>query len=407
MRNQIRLYALVLAAALIPSACSLSDRPGRATLPTELSADLSGAEASAGGNDIVLVTVTPDSSSIAIGGTVALMAKAYNANGGQNPWVRFTWSSSAPAIAAVSASGLVTGVSAGSATISATTMGNFTIGTATVHVAGPPPPPPGGSETLIAAGDIGVCSTTYDEATATVIDGIPGTVAALGDLAYPAGSTTDFQNCYDPSWGRHRARTRPAIGNHEYQSANGAPYFTYFGAAAGSPTQGYYSYDLGDWHIVVLNSNCSRVSCAAGASQETWLRADLSATTKACILAYWHHPRFTSEWRGGNLNVAPLWDALYQFGADVVLNGHTHFYERFGLQNPSAVADPNGIRQFIVGTGGKSPLAAFSTIKPNSQVRQNHTHGVLKLTLGSSSYTWDFVPVAGKTWTDSGTQACH
>ncbi|MBC7896891.1 MAG: metallophosphoesterase [Cytophagaceae bacterium] len=315
------------------------------------------------------------------------------------------------AIAIVSAAGLVQGVAAGSVTINATTQQTQIVGTATVTVTSPPPPPPppppAGTETLIAAGDIAVCPTSFDEATADLIDNIPGTVALLGDNAYPSGTTANYANCYHPSWGRHKARTRPSIGNHEY-GAGATPYFAYFGAAAGPAPQGYYSYDLGNWHVVVLNSNCVNVSCSVGSPQEKWLRADLAATTKACILAYWHHPRFSSDVsHGSNTTVAPFWNALYQYRADVVLNGHAHVYERFGLQNPSAAADANGIREFIVGTGGKSPFYGWGTIKANSQVRHNATFGVLKLTLGAGTYSWNFVPVAGKTWTDSGTTACH
>ena len=197
-------------------------------------------------------------------------------------------------------------------------------------------------------------------------------------------------------------------GNDEYGTANAAPYFAYFGAAAGNPSKGYYSYDLGDWHIVALNSNCAMVSCAIGSAQETWLKADLAATAKACILAYWHHARWSSDAsHGNNTSVQPLVRALFTAGADVLLSGHAHDYERFGLQDPSGNASPVGIRQFVVGTGGRTPLYSWGTIKANSQVRNNTTLGVLKLTLGATSYSWSFLPVAGSTFTDAGTQACH
>jgi hypothetical protein len=263
---------------------------------------------------------------------------------------------------------------------------------------------------LVGAGDIAVCGSTHDDATAALLDGIDGTVFTLGDNAYPNGSSTDYANCYNPSWGRHKARTRPSPGNHEYNTANASGYFSYFGSAAGTQGQGYYSYDLGDWHIIVLNSNtnCSTISCAAGSAQEQWLRQDLAANTKSCTLAYWHHPRFNSGAAHGNSTaVAPFWDALYEYNAEIVLNGHEHIYERFAPQTPNAVADPaRGIREFVVGTGGASHYT-FGTIKANSEVRNGTTDGVLKLTLRAGGYDWAFVPASGGTFTDSGSGTCH
>jgi len=307
----------------------------------------------------------------------------------------------------VNANGLVTGAGAGSATVSASAGG--VTGTAAITVAAEPPPPPAGV-VLVGAGDIASCSSTGDEATAALLDNIAGTVFNLGDNVYDNGTLTEYTNCYDGSWGRHKARTRPTPGNHEYNTANAAGYYSYFGAPAGDPAQGYYSYDAGDWHIVALNSNssCSTVSCAAGSAQETWLRADLAANTKSCTLAYWHHPRFNSGASHGNTTaVTPLWNALYEFNADVILNGHEHVYERFAPQTPTGAADAvRGIRQFTVGTGGRSHYG-FGTIQPNSEVRDGNTYGVLKLTLGASGYAWQFVPVAGATFTDAGTGTCH
>ncbi len=197
----------------------------------------------------------------------------------------------------------------------------------------------------------------------------------------------------------------PSAGNHEYNTPNGAGYYEYFGAAAGDPTKGYYSYDLGDWHIVVLNSNIPR---EAGSVQEQWLRADLAASNGTCTLAYWHHPRFNSgASHGNNTTVQALWQALYDANADVILAGHEHTYERFAPQTPAGVADPiRGIRQFIVGTGGRSHYA-LGALQPNSQVFDGTTYGVLKLTLSAGSYSWQFVPVAGATFTDSGSGSCH
>lgn len=352
------------------------------------------------------VTVSPATATRDIGQSVQLTATALDKKNKVVPGVTFSWSSNAPAIATVNNSGLVTAVATGTATISAT--GNGKTGTASITVNAPPPPPPPGAQTLIAAGDIAQCSSNNDEATALLVDNIPGTVAVLGDNVYESGSATEYANCYDPSWGRHKARTKPSVGNHEYQTASAAGYYGYFGAAAGDATKGYYSYDLGDWHVVVLNSNCNIISCAAGSTQEQWLRADLIANTKSCTLAYFHHPRFNSgASHGNNTGVGAFWTALYQYGAEVILNGHEHMYERFAPQTPSAVSDAaNGIRQFTVGTGGRA-FYSIGAIQPNSEVRNNTTFGVLKLTLGAGTYSWQFVPVAGQTFTDTGSGSCH
>ncbi len=263
---------------------------------------------------------------------------------------------------------------------------------------------------LLAAGDIASCSNDNDEATATLLDALEGTVITLGDNVYDTGTAGEFLSCYGPTWGRHKSRTKPAPGNHDYYTTNAAGYYGYFGAAVGDPAKGYYSYDLGAWHIIVINTNdnCAIVACGAGSAQEQWLRADLAASTAACTLAYWHHPRFSSgSSHGNNTTMQPIWQALYDHGADVVLSGHEHNYERFARQTPSGVADPRqGIREFVVGTGGKS-LYGFGAPKPNSEVREGNTYGVLKLTLHASAYDWQFVPMAGQTFTDSGSDSCH
>jgi 3',5'-cyclic AMP phosphodiesterase CpdA len=266
-------------------------------------------------------------------------------------------------------------------------------------------PAAAGEAVLVGAGDIAACASAGDEATAALLDRIAGTVFTAGDNAYPSGSSADFQNCYAPSWGRHKARTRPTPGNHEYLTAGAAGYFAYFGAAAGTPGQGYYSYDLAGWHVVALNSS---VAHDASSPQLLWLRADLAAHPARCILAYWHHARFSSGSAHGNdLTVKPFWNELDQAGAELVISGHDHDYERFAPQTPSGVADPtNGIREFVVGTGGKS-LRGFGVIQPNSQVRNASTYGVLKLTLRPGSYRWKFVPVSGGSFTDSGNGVCH
>jgi hypothetical protein len=238
-----------------------------------------------------------------------------------------------------------------------------------------------------------------------LLDNIPGTVYTLGDNAYGSGTTTEFNTYYGPTWGRHKARTKPSAGNHDYSTAGATGYFGYFGAAAGDPAKGYYTYDLGNWHIVVINSNIAR---SAGSAQEQWLRADLAASTKPCTLAYWHHPRFTSgASHGPDTSMGPVWQALYDYNADVVLSGHNHQYERFAPQNPSGRLDTaRGIREFVAGMGGADHYN-FGTIQANSEIRNGDTFGVLKLTLHSNSYDWQFVPEAGKTFTDSGTGTCH
>jgi hypothetical protein len=261
---------------------------------------------------------------------------------------------------------------------------------------------------LVGAGDIASCSSTGDEATADLLAGIEGTVATLGDNAYESGTSAEFSGCYEPSWGRQKARTMPSVGNHEYYTAGASGYFGYFGAAAGDPQQGYYSYPLGSWHVIVLNSNCVAVGgCGAGSAQVQWLKDDLGAHPNACTLAYFHHPRFSSSTRGNNSAMVPFWEALYEGGAEVVLNGHAHHYERFAPQTPGGQADlERGIRQFVVGTGGKS-LNSFGTVQANSEVRFADAFGVIKLTLHPEGYDWQFVTVPSATVTDSGSGSCH
>ena len=280
-------------------------------------------------------------------------------------------------------------------------------GTGTCHSSQPQ------SATLLAAGDISVCTNGTPHvgaaATAAILGANSGTVAPLGDVDYDGGALSDYQNCYGQTWGKYLSRTRPAVGNEDYATAGAAGYFAYFGALAGPSGKGYYSYDLGAWHIVVLNSNCAAVGgCQAGSPEETWLKADLAAHPAQCTLAYWHQPLFTSgSVHSGVTAVRPFWQDLYNAGTEVVLNGHNHQYERFAPQTPTGAADPaKGIREFVVGTGGYSHYA-FGTPKPNSEVRNSTAYGVLKLTLDPGSYSWQFIPVAGQTFTDSGTGTCH
>ena len=267
----------------------------------------------------------------------------------------------------------------------------------------------GGEAVLLAAGDIADCNSTGDEATANLLDGQSGTIATLGDNAYESGTAAQFTNCYNPSWGRHKARTRPSPGNHDYNTSGATGYYGYFGAAAGDPSKGYYSYNLGSWHVIAINSNCGAIGgCGAGSAQETWLKADLAANSNACTVAYWHHPRFSSGAEHGNdAEMQAIWAALYNGGAEIVLTGHDHTYERFAPQNANAALDNTfGVREFVVGTGGRSHYG-FGAAQPNSQVRNGTTFGILKLTLRSNGYDWQFIPVAGATFTDSGTGTCH
>ncbi|MFE0702050.1 DNRLRE domain-containing protein [Streptomyces sp. NPDC058872] len=264
--------------------------------------------------------------------------------------------------------------------------------------------PPSGDPVLVGAGDIAT-SGSGDTATANLLDGISGTVFTTGDNAYPDGTASDFSNYYAPTWGRHKDRTRPAPGNHDYHTSGASAYYNYFGANAGPSGRGYYSYDLGNWHVVSLNSE---TSMAVGSAQEQWLRADLAASNKPCTVAYWHKPRWTSSSsHGPSTSTGPLVQALYDYDAEVILTGHNHQYERFAPQNPGGQLDTaRGLRQFVAGMGGAS-LYGFGTIQPNSEARNNDTFGVLKLTLHANSYDWEFVPQAGKTYNDSGTGTCH
>jgi acid phosphatase type 7 len=273
---------------------------------------------------------------------------------------------------------------------------------------------------LVGAGDIAECAATrtFDSATARLIDGMPlARVWTVGDNAYRYATPETLRDCYGPTWGRHRLwstalgggyRTRPALGNHEYPSAypKAGPSFDYFGGALGPRPLGYYSYDVGAWHVIVLNSNCARVGgCGPGSPQERWLRADLAAHPTRCTLAMWHHPRFSSGTHGSNPAVDAFWRALHERHADVVLAGHDHDYERFARQRPDGIRDPeHGIREFVVGTGGRA-LYRWGTIERNSEVRLQ-TYGVLRLRLASASYDWAFLRTDG-TVADSGSERCH
>jgi len=262
----------------------------------------------------------------------------------------------------------------------------------------------GATAVLVGAGDIGNCGTETDQATARLLDRIEGTIFTVGDNAYPDGSAENFARCFEPTWGRHRDRMRPSPGNHDYRTSGAQGYFEYFSAKAGPRGRGYYSYGLGAWHIVALNSN---VSVSSNSPQVRWLRQDLAANPATCTLAYWHEPRFSSGEHGNSAQMQPLWEALYEAGADVILVGHDHNYERFAPQSPDGRAEPRrGIRQFVVGTGG-TRLRGMQSRVANSEVRNSNTHGLLKLVLHPNSYQWEFIPVAGQSFTDKGTGQCH
>jgi hypothetical protein len=266
-----------------------------------------------------------------------------------------------------------------------------------------PTPDQADDPVLVGAGDIAYCGSDGAAQTARLLDQIDGTVVTLGDNAYAAGTAEQFRDCYDPTWGRHKARTRPSPGNHDYGTPGAAGYFAYFGENAGPDGRGYYSYDLGAWHIISLNSE---IGAGPESEQALWLAADLAAHPATCTLAYWHKPLFSSgSVHGNDPHMQPIWDLLARAGADVVLTGHDHIYERFAPQNSSGAADPQGIRQFVVGTGGAS-LYGIGSVKANSEVRGTDAYGVLKLQLHAAGYDWEFVPVEGANFNDSGSAAC-
>jgi acid phosphatase type 7 len=253
---------------------------------------------------------------------------------------------------------------------------------------------------LLAVGDIAGCAEHYmDEATAEQVADLPGTIALLGDVVYQDGTRWQFRNCYDPSWGRVLSRSRPAPGNHEYRTDQAGPYYEYFGSRAGPSGKGYYTYKLGAWRIYSLNSE------RLIAEQETWLKAHLAANRSKCILAYWHKPLYTSGSHPGEVTVRPLFDALYQAGAEVVLSAHNHNYERFAPQDADGNLQARGTRQFVVGTGG-AQLVDFVTAQPNSKLRYVAGWGVLRMTLSPGKYAWNFLPLAGTTPVDSGSANC-
>ena len=339
------------------------------------------------------------------GDTTTLSATFSDPDPSDGPWgYTINWgdgTSSTGSTASQTAPIAATHVYAGGAsfrvTVTVTNNGGISgVDTVAVTVVAPP--------VLVGAGDIADCTRNQDSLTANLMDTIPGTVFADGDNAYPDGSSTVYKNCYNPTWGRFKARTKPVPGNHDYLTAGAAGYFNYFGSLAGQSGKGYYSYDLGTWHVVALNSN---IAMNVGSPQEVWLKADLAKSTKQCTVAYWHHPLFSSGNEGAHPEVAPLWQDLYNAGAELVIVGHDHDYERFAPQATNGVADTAfGIREIVAGTGGGGLFSAHPPV-PNSEVLNDNTIGVLKLTLHTSGYTWKFLPIPGKTFTDEGSGSCH
>ncbi len=263
------------------------------------------------------------------------------------------------------------------------------------------------NESLVGAGDIAGCAYGEDEDTARLLDTIPGTVFTAGDNVYNTGTESEFTNCYGPTWGRHKGRTKPSPGNHDYYTTDATGYYDYFGAVAGDRDKGFYSYDIGNWHILSLNSNCTDIGgCGEGSAQDVWLNNDLATHKNYCTLAYFHHPRYSSFQHGNTIEVLDMWKRMYAYGVDVVVNGHDHAYERFGLQDPYSLENTqDGIQQFLVGTGGKS-LYSVGDIKANSEKRINTDHGVIQFDLMQDKYSWDFISTSGAVL-DSGMMSCR
>lgn len=259
---------------------------------------------------------------------------------------------------------------------------------------GTPPPEP---QVMLAVGDIGSCPGEADDAVAQLASRLPGTIAVLGDVAYQNGTERDFARCFDPAWGPMISRIRPTPGNHDYLTADAAPYFAYFGQAAGEPGRGWYSYDLGAWHVVVLNSNCSEVACGRNSPQVDWLQSDLAQSHAKCLVAYWHHPRWSSGRHGSSDSVDAFWQVLVEADVDVVLNGHDHTYERISR---------DGVREFVVGTGGRSLYPFEKPALRETEARSDDQYGLLWLALGDGTYDWQFLGLGNSGFTDSGSGAC-
>jgi hypothetical protein len=350
---------------------------------------------------VASVVITPARPSLDEGDTLTLSAVTADAAGHPLTGRPVAWSSSDAQVASVSSSGLVTALAPGQTTVSARS--EATAGYAEVSVAAGPPSHP--SATLVGAGDIATCIGDGDEATAQLLDGIDGTIFTAGDNVYEDATAQEFAGCYGPTWGRHKGRTRPTLGNHEYKISPD-PYFDYFegtgadSGVAGKRGLGYYSYDVGAWHVLALNSN---LSGHPGSPQAAWVAADLAAHPARCTLAIWHHPLFASD--SGSTRMRDIWQLLYAAGADVVVSGHEHNYERWPPLTAAGVPDNGkGIREFVVGTGGRS----LGGVPPaGAEVFWAGGYGVLKLTLRDASFDWQFISEAGQSFADGGSASCH
>jgi hypothetical protein len=264
-------------------------------------------------------------------------------------------------------------------------------------------------DTILAVGDIAVCGTQDDERTGQLAADLPGTILGLGDLAYEAGTEAEFERCFDSGWGAVKDRIRPVPGNHEFETAGAGPYYEYFGDAAGTPGLGWYSFEIGAWHVIALNSNCLTAPnlCSDDSAQGDWLEADLAQHPTTCTLAFMHHPRWSSGEHGNDAQLGEFWTMLYEGGVDVVITGHDHNYERLAPMDANGAADPaRGIRTFIVGTGGRS-LDPFVEVLPTSEARNNVSYGLLQMALYDDGYAWLFHPTDPDGYRDGGTDHCH
>jgi len=286
--------------------------------------------------------------------------------------------------------------------VTAVDTGSIDVRVAPIQVSLTVPPRPVADAVFVGAGDVDGCGRLEPEATAKLLDRVPGTVFVAGDATYPSGSMANYMNCYGPTWGRHLWRTFAVPGNHDYQSDGGAAFYAYFGSAAGPAGLGYYTHTLGAWHVIMLNSN---LPAQAGTPQYEWLRARLLESSAACTVAVWHHPLFSSGQNGNSVFMRDVFNLMFQYGVDIVVNGDDHIYERFAPQDANGRANARGIRQFVAGTGGYA-LYDRGRTQANSEVFENKTYGVLKLTLKSGRYDWEFVPIDGQTFRDSGSGSC-
>jgi hypothetical protein len=410
MRNILKSRLLLCAIAALPlTSCGGSDvidPPGPPAPVIGLAQSSASFSFTTGGANPAPVTIALTSSGSNTAAITGLVIGNIGYGAGGSGWLTASLSgpeTPATLTLAASPSGLAAGSYSANVPISSSMAGVASQNVQVTFTVGAPT-----GERIYIAGNIAQCGTTGDQATAALLDNLPGTIFTAGDNAFPQGSATDYATCYDPSWGRFKSRTWATMGNHEYDQGNANDAFAYFGSRAGPAGLGYYSVDVGAWHIIVLNDNGGLANYGAGSAQMAWLRQDLASSTQRCTMAIWHQPLFFSSVSGATQGSERevLWDTLYAHGVDVVVNGHMHFYERLAPMDPSGARDDAaGIRQFNSGVGGASSVMP-TTMHPLSQ-RVGTDFGVLELTLRSTSYDWRFIPVAGKTFTDTGTGSCH